>query len=206
MCITNIPTNEIQIIKKDLNLKRKEKISYNNDFSISFNCWNFCKEEISIHTEDINTFYIPDFDFTFFKTKDHFKRKKKIQKKLLTFRNVDFIRSEYFFQKIFVCESLEYFKIIYEMLDDSGEFLITVPNFYEYSKLLLKTKKTNFKKINRIETTIFSNVDSTGLIYNKSIWNLERLKRSLINKTGFRKIKLNKKNRSKYCISLTAIK
>ena len=97
------------------------------------------------------------------------------------------------------------FKIIHKILGHKKVLLISVPDFYEYSKKLLETKKIHYKKIYNIEKKIFTSTDITGLFYNKTIWTFERLERCLT-KAGFNNIKEDTRNRNKYNISLIAIK
>ena len=205
-CVISVVDKNV-FIKKEINKKRNrgQKL-ISSDLIISLNNSEFDSKSVNIHTADIGASYEPDMDFSFPDEFHPVKRKELIEKSLCGLQGVSEVYCNNFFQKVLVCESIDFFSVINEILNDGGRFRITVPDYYAYSDKLLKTKFNQFKSINLIEKAMFSASDSTGLFFNRTIWTFERLSRCLVQKAGFKKIARAPGGRKKYEIAIVAIK
>ena len=172
---------------------------------IALNCLDIKKNEVSVYTIDVGTAYKPDYNFSFLREKDFLKREEKQRLNLLKLKNVSCIRCDDFVQKLVPCEAINLFKIFYEVLEVNCRVIISVPDYYAYSKKLLEIKNYHYKKIYSIEKKIFTISDPTGIYYNKTIWTHKRLERCL-NKANFNNVKFNYKEKRKYKLSIIATK
>jgi SAM-dependent methyltransferase len=203
----NIP-NDIQPIpvfknRKEIECLLKRKVDISKTLAISLNTNQFRQNEIHIHTADIGSTYIPDFDFSDLGEFDAWRKTCRLKFNLQRFSEVDYVRCDNFLHKMQVCESLTLFEEVHRMLKPSGCFLITVDNLFCIIEKISKTNPSDLMKLYDYEKLLFSGTDSTGLYYNRTIWTFERL-RHYLKKANF--FSVENKSSSDGALKVVAVK
>ncbi len=168
-----------KLTKEDIVKSIKRKLDISKTFTISLNCKQFRANELQIHTADIGVNYIPDFDFSNLDEIDAWRKTCKLKNSLQQFENVDLVRCENWLHKVYICEALTLFEEAHKMLKPGGKILIEVLNLFSLMKELIGLKIDSLN-LYKYEKTIFSQTDSTGIYYNRTIWTFDRFKEYLM--------------------------
>jgi len=195
-------------LEEEVNSRRKDiKVSFKHHLVISLNCRNFRHSEVHINTCDVGTLYTPDFDFSDLDEFDIWKKTCRLKYNLQRFDEleVDLVRCDDFLHRMQVCECLTLFEEVHRMLKKGGHFLITVLDIFKLVKFISQINPTDFQKLYHYERKLYSNTDSTGLYYNRTIWTYQRLE-TYLRMANFKNIEINNKEKDPYKLSIKAWK
>lgn len=190
-----------EIVNDNRRRKNLPKLPEKSFYVINYNSQPFRPNEINVITTDIID-YESDFDFSFKEESDAWRRACKIKVQMQRFQNVDVVRMDRFIQRLNVCEALTLFEDTYQILKEGGTLEISYPDLKKWTTLL---QTASIVKLEKYEQIIFANSDSTGLYYNQSLWNEQRIKYYL-NFAKFKDIKENEKYSDNIFTSVSATK
>lgn len=174
----------------------------NNLLCLNFNSRAFRQNEINIVTTD-SLNYKADYDFCFYDESDSWRRICKIKACMNMFKNIDVVRCDNFLYRLNACDVYTFFEDAYNMLRLDGLLIITYLDIFKWTKHI--SENTAITKLEKLESMLFANSDSSGLNNSQTIWDEKRLNYYL-KQANFKKVEIDQKYSDEFYTCLKAIK